>query len=161
MQRYPPLNLLLLEDNPHDVWQFTLFIRPEDAAVTVVENGAEALDRIFRRGKFQNSPLFDLVVADLNVPLLNGHEVLNVIKGNSVTRHIPVIVWTISDNPRDVHRAFDLGCCAYMIKPVDINETSAQLEAFKEFWLRRTRYPMALNRPGRENSSDQDMPLSA
>lgn len=162
MQRQPPtLNLLLLEDNPHDVWQFTSVVRPEDAAVTVVENGAEALDRIFRRGKFQHSPAFDLVVVDLNVPLLNGHEVLNVVKGNSSTCHIPVIVWTVSEDPRDVRKAFDLGCCAYMIKPVNISETEALLGAFKEFWLRRTRYPVMLNRASAANPAGHDLPLSA
>ncbi len=162
MQRQPRImNLLLLEDNPLVVWQFTSVVRPEDAAVTVVENGAEALDRIFRRGKFKNSPAFDLVVADLNVPLLNGHEVLNVIKGNSLTCHIPVIVWTVSEDPRDVRKAFDLGCCAYMIKPTDIGETEALLRAFKEFWLRRTRYPMTLNRANAANPAGLDLPLSA
>src|SRR5437660_79954 len=101
--------------------------------------GAEALDRIFRRGRFQNAPPFDLVVADLNVPLLNGHDVLAVIKGNSTTRHIPVIVWTASEDPRDVRKAFDVGCCAYMIKPPGLVEAEDLLNTFAEFWLRRTR----------------------
>lgn len=140
------LNLLLLEDNPHDVKHFTAIVGRQDTTIVVASNGGEALDRIFRRGKFQREPSFDLVVLDLNVPLLNGHEVLSVIKGNSETRHIPAIVWTVSEDPRDIRRAFDLGCCAYMIKPTDLGDTENLLRAFAEFWLCRTRYPVMLNR---------------
>lgn len=159
-QQRQALNLLLLEDNPYDVRQFMSVVRPEDAAVTVVDNGAEALDRVFHRGRFQNYPAFDLVVADLNVPLLNGHEVLNVIKSNSSTRHIPVIVWTVSENPSDVRKAFELGCCAYLIKPTDIDESEALLRALKEFWLRSSRYPVMLNR-AHGGAAVRKLPLSA
>ena len=117
-----------------------MFVRG-NVDIAVVHNGAEALDRLFRRGRFRSVPLPDMLVCDLNVPLLDGHEVLNVIKSNSALRRLPVIVWSGSDNPDDVQRAFDLGSCAYMVKSTDIAQVEAQLTAFAEFWLKNVRYP--------------------
>lgn len=129
------IQLLLVEDNPLDARQFKTSVCGNRVVVTVAENGPAALARVFRRGEYANSPVFDLVVADLNVPLLDGHGVLNVIKSSCETRHIPVIVWTGSENPSDLRKAFELGCCAYMIKPMDLDECNALLCSFADFWL--------------------------
>jgi CheY-like chemotaxis protein len=134
------IHILLVEDNPHDVRLFNEVVAGS-AVISVATNGAEALDRVFRRGKFQAEPVPDLVVLDLNTPLLNGHEVLNALKANSQTRRLPVIVWTGSDNPQDIRRAFDLGCAAYMLKTIDLTAAEARLDAFSAFWLRNACYP--------------------
>ena len=80
-------------------------------------NGADALDRIFRRGRYRDDALPDLIVMDLNIPLVTGHEVLNVIRSNSSTRHIPVIVWSGSVNPSDSARLTMLGHAPTLLKP--------------------------------------------
>lgn len=136
------VDILLLEDAPGDVKLFASLLRG-DVSITVASNGAEALDYVFRRGRFKGLPAPDLIVVDLNVPLLNGHEVLNVIKSNSATRHLPVVVWSGSDNPDDIQRAYDLGCCAYMLKLASLPDMEAQLSAFTNFWVRAVRYPCA------------------
>lgn len=133
------VRILLVEDTPEDVRQFTTILG-DRAAVSVAETGAEALDRLFRRGRFHTDPYPDVVVIDLNVPLLNGHEVLNVIRANSETRHLPVIVYSVSDNPSDILKAYELGACAYMVKPMDLADTEIQLNAFAEFWLLNVQY---------------------
>jgi CheY-like chemotaxis protein len=130
-----------VEDNPGDVKQFTTFVSG-DFRVSVAESGAEALDRLFRRGKFKAEPMPDIVVLDLNLPILNGHDVLNVIRGNSKTFHVPVVVWSGSARKEDILKAYELGCCAYMPKASQLDETESLLNAFSEFWLRKIRYPV-------------------
>ena len=133
------INVLLLEDNPRDVERFLAAIQ-NHAHVAVAGDGAEALDRVFQRGRFATEPLPDIIVIDLNVPLLNGHEVIDVLKSNSHTRHIIVIVWTSSENPDDVRKALSLGACAYMLKKTDIDEYNFRLKALVDFWLRAVEY---------------------
>ncbi len=116
----------------------------EQATVLVANDGAEALDRAFRRGRFRTDPPLSLVVLDLNAPLMSGHEVLNVLKANSQTSHLPVIVWSGSTNPQDVRKAFSLGACAYMVKDMDMAETESRLQAFVSFWLESVEYPAKL-----------------
>lgn len=135
------IDILLVEDNPGDVKQFKTFVSG-DFKVVVAETGAEALDRIFRRGRFKAEPLPDLVVLDLNLPILTGHDVLNVLRGNSKTFHLPVVVWSGSSREEDIHKAYELGCCAYMPKAAELDETQSLLTAFSEFWLRKIRYPV-------------------
>jgi len=137
------IEILLVEDNPEDAAEFTRLVEG-NYNVTTATNGAEALDRLFRRGKFKALPFPDLVVIDLNIPLLNGHEVLNVIRANSETRHLPVIVYSVSQNPADIRKAYQLGACAYMLKPSDLEETESRLNAFANFWLHNVEYPEAI-----------------
>ena len=105
------MEILLLEDNPADTYVFLSVLEPSSSRlhVTAVDSGAQALDLLFQRGRYAKSPRPDLIALDLNVPILSGHEVLNVIKSNSVLRSIPVIVWSVSARPEDVKRAYDLG----------------------------------------------------
>lgn len=137
----------MVEDTPEDVRQFTTIVG-DKATVSVAETGAEALDRLFRRGRFHADPYPDLVVIDLNIPLLNGHEVLNVIRANSETRHLPVIVYSVSDNPHDIHKAYEFGACAYMVKAMDLADTESQLTAFMQFWLTNVRYASVTSSKG-------------
>ena len=137
-----PVKVLLVEDAPEDVRQFTNGVY-ENVEISVATTGAEAVDRLFRRGKFHDEAVPDLVVIDLNVPILSGHEVLHVIRSNSEIRHLPVIVYSVSDRPEDITKAYELGACAYMVKPMDLSETASQMEAFSRFWLTHVRYSAA------------------
>lgn len=133
------MTLLLLEDASGDVQLFTTFVRG-NVDIVCARDGAEALDCLFRRGRFRNTRPPDIFVLDLNVPLLNGHEVLNACKSNSQTRGIPVVVWSGSDNPDDIRKAYDLGCCGYMVKSPHLERVESQLTAFSDFWLKSVRY---------------------
>lgn len=134
------VEILLVEDNPGDVQLFRSVLSGPHH-ITVAINGAEALDILFQRGQFKDSQRPDLVVLDLNLPLLNGHEVLNAIKANSRLRSIPTIIFSVSDSPDDIERAYDFGASAYIIKPSELEKTERLLSAFVEFWIRGVAYP--------------------
>ena len=89
--------------------------------ITRVENGQEALDFLLSEGKFEGierpSPL--LVLLDLNMPVMDGYQVLERMKANADTKKIPVVVLTTTDDAREVARCYQLGCSVYITKPVD------------------------------------------
>ena len=134
------IDILLVEDSPGDAKQFQSFLKG-DFAVSVARTGAEALDKMFRRGKFAGEPVPDLVVLDLNLPLLSGLEVLNTVRNNSQISHIPVVVWSGSARQEDISRAYEMGCCAYMIKRDSLEDNEALLSAFSQFWLEKIVFP--------------------
>src|SRR5438552_1113719 len=127
------VEILLVEDNPADADLFEKALTGR-FHVAVAQTGAEAADRLFQRGRFQKSRRPDLVVLDLNVPILNGHEVINMIRSNSNLQSIPIVVFSISDRPDDVQRAYELGANAYIVKSSSLSETEATLSAFADFW---------------------------
>ena len=89
--------------------------------ITRAENGQEALDFLFSEGVFEGqerpSPL--LVLLDLNMPVLDGYQVLEKMKANVETKKIPVVILTTTDDAREVARCYQLGCSVYITKPVD------------------------------------------
>ena len=89
--------------------------------ITRVENGREALDFLFSEGAFEGqerpSPL--LVLLDLNMPVMDGYQVLERMKADPRTQKIPVVVLTTTDDAREVTRCYELGCSVYITKPVE------------------------------------------
>jgi CheY-like chemotaxis protein len=74
------------------------------------------------------------------MPILDGHELLSVMKSNPRLRLLPVVVWSGSNNPDDIRTAYELGACAYMVKCTDIRKVEAQVAAFSDFWLSHVQY---------------------
>ncbi|MDX8410062.1 MAG: response regulator [Mariprofundales bacterium] len=93
-------------------------------AVVHVDNGQRALDFIHRRGEFSERELVSglLLLLDLNMPILDGFQVLEHLKADEATRHIPVVVLTTTDAPHEVERCYQLGCNVYLTKPVDYDQ---------------------------------------
>ena len=89
--------------------------------IETLHNGSLALDYVFRRGSFSARPSDRqlLVLLDINMPGIDGVEVLRQIKANAETRKIPVIILTTTDDPREINRCYQLGCNVYVTKPVD------------------------------------------
>ncbi len=89
--------------------------------IVVVNDGQQALDYLFREGEYAGSKLPQplLVLLDLMLPVLDGYQVLERIKVDARTKHIPVIVLTTVDDPNQAARCYDLGCNAYLAKPVN------------------------------------------
>ena len=98
--------------------------------ITRVENGQEALDFLLSEGAFEGqerpSPL--LVLLDLNMPVLDGYQVLERMKADSVLKKIPVVVLTTTDDAREVSRCYQLGCSVYITKPVDYKSFSEAIQ---------------------------------
>lgn len=132
--------ILLVEDNPDDV-ELTR-IAFEEAKVAnllhVVSDGAEALDYLFARGKHAGraaAPLPSLVLLDLNLPKVDGREVLQAIRGNEATRKLPVVVLTTSAEPFDIDATYALGVNSYIRKPVDFEQFVWAVKQVGLYWL--------------------------
>jgi len=116
--------LLYVEDDDATAYLFQMAL--EEAGVQArcfrVTNGAEALDFVLRRGPYTEAPTPDLVILDLNLPRLNGFEVLAEIRRNTVTSDLTVAVYSSSVNPADKNKAMNLGADAYLVKGDDLDD---------------------------------------
>lgn len=117
--------ILLAEDDPGHARLIEKNLRRASIAnkIIVVTNGQEAVDYIFEHEKTtgQPRPLPLLVLLDLNMPVLDGYQVLQRMKADERTKRIPIVVLTTTSDPREVSRCYDLGCNVYVTKPVDYN----------------------------------------
>ncbi|MCH8567836.1 MAG: response regulator [Balneolales bacterium] len=130
-------HILLVEDNEGDII-LTLDAFEESKVktkISVVRNGQEALDYLFRKGKFEESKKPDLILLDINIPIFSGHEVLGKIKQDDVLKKIPVIMLTTSSNQKDIDKAYENHCNSYVKKPLDMDEFLDAILKIENFWL--------------------------
>jgi len=117
------VTILLVEDDPGHARLIEKNLRRSNIINDLihVEDGQQAVDFLFREGPYEGRvhPANLLVMLDLNMPVMDGYQVLERIKGNEQTRRIPVIILTTTDDRREVTRCYDLGCNVYVTKPVD------------------------------------------
>ena len=130
--------ILLAEDNENDV-ELTLSALKEchlSNEVEVVRDGAEALDCIYQRGKYsgRKDDLPCVILLDLKMPRVDGHEVLRQIKSDPALRHIPVVMLTSSREEKDVVLSYDLGVNAFVVKPVDFDQFIQAIRTLGMFW---------------------------
>ncbi len=144
----PECEILLIEDDPNDAELTVLALREAAFAhrVVLARDGAEALDVLFCRGayahrRFETPP--HLVLLDLKLPRINGHEVLRAIKGDERTRPIPVIVLTSSDRDRDLIQCYQLGVNSYIQKPAELLKFQETVRHFARYWLTVNHMPPA------------------
>jgi two-component system, response regulator len=138
--------ILLVEDDPADAELTVLSLRKERLAnhIEIARDGAEALDYLFCRGayagrSFERPPR--LVLLDLKLPRVSGHEVLRAIKADERTRSIPVVVLTSSDQERDQVECYGLGVNSYIEKPVDLQKFQEVVRQFGMYWLMVNQMP--------------------
>ena len=142
----PEYEILLVEDDPVDA-ELTVLALQEAAfahRVVLARDGAEALDLLFCRGAykhrhFERPP--HLVLLDLKLPRVSGHEVLRAIKDDRRTRPIPVIVLTSSDQDRDLILCYKLGVNSYIQKPVDFEQFQDAIKTLGLYWTRLNEPP--------------------
>ncbi|TWI13458.1 two-component system response regulator [Lysobacter ruishenii] len=132
--------ILLVEDNPDDVELTRIAFREAKIAnaLTVVSDGAEALDYLFARGAHAGrnpAELPSIVLLDLNLPKVNGREVLQAIRANEATKTLPVVVLTTSAEPFDVETSYALGVNSYIQKPVDFEQFVWAVKQVGLYWL--------------------------
>ena len=132
--------ILLVEDNPDDVELTRIAFREAKVAnnLVVVNDGAEALDYLFARGAHAGRNPDDLpsiVLLDLNLPKVDGREVLQAIRENEKTRSLPVVVLTTSTEPFDLESAYALGVNSYIQKPVDFERFVWAVQQVGLYWL--------------------------
>lgn len=130
-------HILLVEDNEGDILLTTEAFEESniDSKISVARNGQEALDFLYKTGNFVNVEKPDLILLDINMPILNGHEVLDRIKNDNDLKTIPVIMLTTSSNQQDIDRAYKNHANSYIIKPIEIQDFLETIQKIEEFWL--------------------------
>jgi two-component system response regulator len=134
------VDILLVEDNPQDAELTTRALKKNNLAnrLFTVEDGAEALDFIFCRGKYATRELSHspkVVLLDLKLPKVSGLEVLRALKQDDKTRTIPVVVVTSSREDPDIKTAYSLGANSYVVKPVDFDAFAQAVSSLGLYWL--------------------------
>jgi CheY-like chemotaxis protein len=138
-------HILMVEDNEGDAILTTLAVKSSriGAEIQLVGDGIEATDYLYRRGRFSQAKRPDLILLDLNLPRMDGREVLAQIKADPELRTIPVVVLTGSDAIKDVHAAYDLHANCYVVKPTGAREFDEAVKAILSFWLGVAKLPAA------------------
>lgn len=136
-------HILLVEDNPGDLRLLREAFR--DAKVPhqlhVATDGQEALDFLHKRDHHADAPQPHLILLDLNLPKMSGHEVLENLKRDAVLHNIPVIVLSSSADGRDIGRAYELHANCYIQKPSDLASFVQIMRLIEDFWMRIVQLP--------------------
>jgi two-component system response regulator len=133
-------NILLVEDNPDDA-KLTIHAFEKNNItneIVVVNDGVKALDYLFKRGLYSKSDPNDLptvILLDLKLPKIDGHEVLKQIRANETTKLIPVIILTSSKEEDDLVKCYQNGCNSYVQKPVDFTDFIQAVQSLGMYWL--------------------------
>ena len=132
--------ILMVEDNPDDEELTLLALRQYRLAneIVVARDGEEALDYLFGRGAYagrDTSEVPQLVLLDINLPKLNGIEVLEAIRADERTRYVPVVMLTTSREERDLVGSYRLGSNSYIVKPVDFAQFTEAVRQLEMYWL--------------------------
>jgi two-component system response regulator len=134
------VDLLLVEDQPSDAELALRALRDLDLGTRMhlIEDGAEALDFIFGREAYADRSVEEtpgVILLDLKLPKVSGHEVLRALKSDERTTHIPVVVLTSSGEASDVERCYALGANSYVVKPVDFDAFTETVQRIGTYWL--------------------------
>lgn len=131
------VEILLIEDNEGDVRLTREALKDGRLRnrLNVVSDGEQALTYLRRQAPFEDAPRPDLILLDLNLPRLDGREVLAAVKNDPQLKQIPVCVLTSSRAERDLLRAYDLHANCFITKPVEFEEFMHVVRSIENFWL--------------------------
>ena len=143
MKNAKEIEILLVEDSPGDV-RLTVEALKEAKVhnrLSVVQDGVEAMEFLYKKGSFKDVIRPDLILLDLNLPRKDGREVLTEIKSDPKLRQIPIVVLTTSRAEEDVLRAYDSHANCYITKPVDFKQFMSVVKSIEDFWLTVVKLP--------------------
>lgn len=140
METHPNRVILLVEDNPDDQALLMRAMKKNNIAneIVIANDGVEALDYLFGRGKFAGRDMTvnpELVLLDLKLPKVGGFEVLQALRADDRTKYIPVVVLTSSGEDEDMIKSYDLGANSFVQKPVDFEEFVEAAAKLGLYWL--------------------------
>lgn len=132
-----PIEILLIEDNPGDadLAREALEIAKVHNMLHVVGDGVAAMNFLRRTGAYASAPRPDLIILDLNLPLMDGREVLAEVKSDDDLKRIPVVILTTSSSEEDILRSYNLHANCFITKPIDLNQFMKVVRSIEEFWL--------------------------
>jgi chemotaxis family two-component system response regulator Rcp1 len=131
------VDILLVEDSPSDAHLMREVLGETKwlKHLHVVKDGVEALNFLHRQGKYEYAPRPALILLDLNLPKLDGKELLAAIKTDPHLQLIPVVVLTTSATPADILNSYKLHANSYIVKPLDLDDFIEVVQAIVHFWL--------------------------
>ena len=141
--RHVSIDVLLVEDSPGDVRLTREAFRETNGAVTlhVAADGVEAMSFLRHEGAYADVPRPDFILLDLNLPRMDGREVLVHVKEDPSLRTIPTIILTTSDSDADILKSYELRANAYLKKPVTLEAFEALVRSINDFWLTKVKLP--------------------
>lgn len=143
MNEQKQIDVLLVEDDPGDVLMTREAFEENKVAnrLAVVNDGASAMEYLRKEGRYADAPTPDMVLLDLNLPRMDGREVLAAMKSDEALRRIPVVVLTTSEAEEDVLRSYSLHANAYVTKPVDFQRFIDVVRQIDDFFVSVVRLP--------------------
>ena len=144
--------ILLVEDNPSDIELTKRALKKSRITnqLIVAEDGQEALDLLFGTGPYagrERAPLPTLILLDLKLPRVDGHEVLRQIRSHPRTKRLPVVILTTSAEEQDVAKSYDLSANSYIRKPVDFAQFTEAIAHLGLYWLVLNEPPVPIRNP--------------
>jgi CheY-like chemotaxis protein len=143
LNREKTVDILLVEDNPGDIRLTELALQRGKVKnnLYITKDGNQALEFLHKKNKYEDAPTPDLILLDLNLPRINGQEVLKNVKKDKYLKRIPVIVLTTSDAEKDILETYNLNVNAYITKPIDMNKFIKVVSVLEDFWLKIVKLP--------------------
>jgi len=137
------IDVLLVEDSPGDVRLTQEALRDANQSVHlhVATDGVEAMQFLRREGSHAGAPCPDLILLDLNLPRMDGREVLALIKEDAHLKTIPTIILTTSAAESDITRSYRLQANCYLTKPVQLDAFESVVRSINDFWLTKVKLP--------------------
>jgi CheY-like chemotaxis protein len=138
-----PIEVLLIEDHPGDVRLMEESFRDSKRSIHlhVAYDGVEAMEFLMREGAYADAPRPDIILLDLNLPKMDGREVLARIKDDVSLKSIPTVILTTSEAEEDVAKAYKLQASCYISKPVGLDAFEGVMRKFADFWLANVKLP--------------------
>jgi len=138
-----PIHILLVEDNEGDILLTTEALSEGKISnfITVIKDGWEAMQFLEKKDKYKKALTPDLILLDVNLPKMNGHEVLKSIKTNDELKHIPVIMLTTSSSEKDVLSSYQNYVNCYITKPVEVSNFLQVVSSIEDFWISIVQLP--------------------
>jgi chemotaxis family two-component system response regulator Rcp1 len=142
-----PINVLLVEDNPGDVRLTQEAFREVNPSVQlhIANDGVEAMSFLRRQGVNANAPRPDFILLDLNLPRMDGRQVLAQIKADASLKMTPTFILSTSKEGRDIARSYELQANCYLCKPVDLDQFEKLVKSLNDFWLTKAELPQLAN----------------
>ena len=138
-----PIEILLVEDNPGDV-RLTREALQEGKVINTLHtaaDGVQALEYLKQEGEYTDAVRPDIILLDLNLPRMDGRELLAIIKSDLDLRRIPVVILTTSKAEEDIIETYDLHANCFITKPVDLDQFFVVVQSVEEFWFSIVRLP--------------------
>jgi CheY-like chemotaxis protein len=138
-----PAEVLLAEDDDNDLELAKIGFDLTGYAVNLhhVANGEQCMEYLRKEGKYADAPTPDIILLDLNMPRMDGREVLQAVSRDERLQHLPIVVLTTSDAQEDVLESYKLRCSSYVVKPIDFTQFAAVVQGIADYWFALVRLP--------------------